>query len=82
MDLKIILQQSELAREAMTQMNIQNRIFETEIQKALEGAPDSDKKKIEEVKTLMNTVINLTKEGKTTEAQNLIKNFQNGGKNS
>jgi len=82
MDLKMILEQSELARNAINQMNEQNRIFENIIQQSLMGAPDGDKKKIDEVKTLMTKVTSLAKDGKIIEAQNLIKQFQDASKNN
>jgi hypothetical protein len=82
MDLKMILEQSELARNAMDQINVQNRIFENTIQQALMGAPDGDKKQIDEVKTLMAKVTTLAKDGKIIEAQNLIKQFQDASKNN
>jgi hypothetical protein len=82
MDLKMILEQSELAKNAIEQINVQNRIFENTIQQALIDAPEGDKKKINEVQILMNKVTNLAKNGQLVEAQNLIKEFQNGGKNN
>lgn len=82
MDLKMVLEQSELAQNAMDQIKVQNRIFENTIQQALIGAPESDKKEIDNVKNLMANVTKLAKEGKINEAQNLIKEFQNGCKNN
>jgi len=82
MDLKMILEQSELAKTAIDQINVQSRIFENTIQQALMGAPEGDKKQIEGLKTLMANVTKLAKEGKINEAQNLVKEFQNGGKNN
>jgi hypothetical protein len=81
-DLKMILEQSQLAKNAMEQINVQNRIFENTIKQALMGAPDGDKNKINEVGQLMAKVTQLAKEGKINEAQNLVTEFQNGGKNS
>jgi len=81
-NLKDILDQVELGKNAIEEMKRQNRIFDATLQEALKGAPDSDKKEIQAVQVLSLKVINLAKEGKTNEAQNLIKEFQNGRKSN
>lgn len=77
MDLKNILEQAELGKKEIEQIKTQNRIFEALLDGTLKNAPESDKNKIQEVKNLSLNVINLAKEGKTTELNELINKFKN-----
>lgn len=82
MDLNDIIQQANISKEAIQQIKNQNRIFETILHEAVKGAPNEDKSKIEEVRMISKKVIDLAKQGKSEEAQQMIKDFQNGGKNN
>lgn len=77
-DLNTIIEQGKLAQKAVVEIKNQNRIFESILQEAVKGAPNEDKKKVEEVRLLSLKAINLAKEGKIEEAQNLIKIFKDG----
>lgn len=81
MELNALLEQAKLSQKAISEIQNQNRIFETILQEAVKGAPNEDKKKIEEVRQLSINAINLAKQGKIEEAQNLIKKFSDGNKN-
>lgn len=72
----------QLAEESRKQMNLQMSIFDGVLNEMVKEVPEKDKDKIEEFKALTQRAINLAKEGKTEEAQELIKNFQNGCKNN
>lgn len=82
MDLNDVIQQANISKEAIQQIKNQNRIFETILHEAVKGAPNEDKSKIEEVRMMSKKVIDLAKQGKSEEAQQMIKDFQNGGKNN
>lgn len=81
-DINTIIEQGKLSRKAIAEIKNQNRIFETTLQEAVKGAPNEDKKKIEEVRQLSVKAMNLAKEGKIEEAQNLINTFKDGFKNN
>lgn len=70
----------KLAEESKNQMNIHIRIFDETMSEMIKGVPEKDKGEIEKFKALSQRAINLAKEGKSEEAQELIKNFQNGRK--
>lgn len=78
MDLNQIKQQAEISKKAIAEIQKQNRIFDTLLQKAMTGAPEEDKKTIASVQSLSMKALNLAKQGKMNEAQNLIKSFSYG----
>lgn len=77
-----IKRQCELAKSAVSEIKKQNRIFETLMHEAIKGAPEEHKKDIQRIQVLATKAINLAKQGKSEEAQNLIKDFQNGSTNN
>ena len=81
-DLKTIEQQAKATKTAIAEIKKQNRTFETILQEAVKGAPKEDKQVIENVRLLSIKAMNLAKEGKIEEAQNLIKTFKDGFKNN
>lgn len=82
MDLTDLHNQMKLSKNAVVEINKQNRIFERTIQQAIKGAPEQDKKEIEKIRLLTIKALNLAKQGKIEESQQLIKDFQNGRQNS
>lgn len=81
-DLNTIKQQMETSKKLFSEINNQNRIFGELIDNAMKGAPDQDKPEISKLKLMATKAINLAKQGKSEEAQTLIKNFSNGNQNS
>jgi hypothetical protein len=81
-DLKTIKAQSELSKKLFKEIENQNRIFEKTIESVMKGAPESDKPKINQIQMLSQKAINLAKQGKLEDAQNLIKNFRHGNQDS
>lgn len=82
LDLKTIIEQTKLSKKSMIEIQNQSRIFENILFEAVKGAPKKDQKKVEEFRQLQIKVLNLAKEGKINEAQNLIKTFSDGGQNN
>lgn len=78
MDLKNLNEQLNNARNALGQIQNQTRIFEGVIQSVLENAPESEKKEAERVQLMIKKALNSAKNGKGDEAQQIIKDFQNG----
>lgn len=66
------------SQKALQEIQNQTRIFENVMQNVLENAPEGDKTKIQDVQLLMTKALNLAKQGKGDEAQQLIKNFKYG----
>lgn len=77
-----IHQQVELAKKAAEQIKEQNRIFDNILTDAIKGVPKEHKAQVQNVQVFSQRVINLAKEGKTAEAQQLIKEFTNGDQSS
>lgn len=80
MDFKKILNQTKIAEKAVETMKQQTRDFEKMLEMTVKDAPDSDQKKIEEIRVLSKKAIQLAKEGKGDEAQKLIKQYQKDGR--
>lgn len=68
---------SRLALDASKQLNSQINLLGDVLNEKIKEAPKEDKSKVEELKILMTKSINLAKQGKSTEADSLIKNFRN-----
>lgn len=75
-------QLQEMARESSKKLNLELRIFDETMAEAIKGAPEEHKKTIEEIKGLSQKAINLAKNGKVKEAQQIIKDFNNERKNN
>jgi len=71
-----------MAATANEQLNIQMAIFEKSIQNVKENVDDEEKREIEKLQALSQKAINLAKQGKAVEADELIKQFQNGSKSN
>jgi len=81
-DIKTLKAQAELSKKMLVEINNQNRIFEQTIESAMKGAPDKDKPEMNKIRMLTKKAIALAKEGKSEEAQQLIKDFSHGHQNS
>lgn len=81
-DLNTIKRQAELSKKLFAELNNQNRIFENIIESAMKGAPEKDKPEINRIRMLTKKAIALAKEGKSEEAQQIIKDFQHGNQDS
>lgn len=79
-DLNTVKQQAEQVKKLFEEINNQNRIFEQTIESAMKGAPEEDKPAINRLRMLAKKAIALAKEGKSEEAQQIIKDFNHGGK--
>ena len=75
-------QLQEMAKESGKKLNLELRIFDETMAEAIKGAPSTDKNAIEQIKGLSQKAINLAKNGKVKEAQELIKDFNNERKNN
>lgn len=78
MDLNAVKRQLESVQKLASSAKEQNAIFETLLQEAVKGAPEEDKPIIEKVRIMSIKAVALAKEGKSEEAQNLIKQFEYG----
>lgn len=81
-DLNTIKRQAEMSKKLFAEINNQNRIFEQTIESAMKGAPESDKPELNRIRMLTKKAIALAKDGKSEEAQQLIKDFKHGNQDS
>lgn len=72
----------ELAEESKIRMNLQISIFDETMNELIKSVPEQNKTELEEFKGFQQRAMNLLKEGKVKEAQELIKSFSDGSKNS
>ena len=72
----------EMAEEAADQMNKNISIFDKTLEEAIAQVPNEDKAQLEEVRALCTRAINLAKKGDAKEAQEILRRFQDGSKNS
>lgn len=71
-------QLSKMAMQSSKQLNQQMSILENVMSETLKNAPEENKAEIEKVKALTNKAINLAKQGKMQDVDQIIKNFKNG----
>lgn len=71
-------QLSKMAMESSKQLNQQMSILENVMSETLKNAPEENKAEIEKVKALTNKAINLAKQGKMQDVDQIIKYFKNG----
>lgn len=81
MDINKIMEQVKAGERAIDEMNRQTKSFGDVMSAAVQGAPTKDQKEMEKLRVMAMKAINLAKEGKTDEANQLIKNFSDGRKN-
>lgn len=74
-------QQAEMSKRAVEEMKRQIRLYEQTMETMVKTAPDDQKTELESVRLMSIRALNLAKQGKSDEAQQLIKDFKNGGKN-
>lgn len=77
MDLNHIKSQVELSQKAFAEIQKMQSGFHEIIREQLKTAPDLEKPIIEKMQVLMVNVKNLAIQGKTKEAEQLIKDFEN-----
>lgn len=82
MGLDNIKKQIELGRKSIKELQNQNAIFDELLTETIEGVPEEQKNLVQEIKVLSQRAFALAKQGKTEEAQTLIKQMQNVGKSS
>lgn len=80
MDFEKILQHAKASEKLVQQVKTHTRDFEKMLEATVKGAPEGDKQKIEEIRVLSIKAIELAKQGKGDEAQQLIKNFGTDGR--
>jgi hypothetical protein len=74
-----ILKQVEIANKAVETLKGLNESFNGSIQLAKQRFSPADLKQIESLEVLQKNVINLANQGKTKEAEDLIKQFGKNG---
>lgn len=65
-------EQMRLSKEALKQMKSTLSMFDVALQGALVVAPEDHKMKVEKVRASCNKIMNLAKQGRTEEVNNLI----------
>ena len=68
----------QLAEESKKQLNLSLAIFDETMNEMIRKVPDADKGEVERFKAISQQAINLAKLGKSKEAHELIKTFNNG----
>lgn len=81
-DYKRLQELSKIGRKASKELESLVDGFSESLDIVIRNAPEQDKGEIEKVKALFNKSFNLAKQGNTVEATEIIKNYQNGRKNS
>ncbi len=71
-------QHAELSKKAVEEMKKQIRVYEQTMEATVKNAPDDQKKELESVRLMSIRALNLAKQGKSDEANQLIKDFRNG----
>lgn len=71
-----IEQLKKLSEKAGKQMQRQMRLLDSTFSEMMVNLPEDEAKKVEKLKVLTNKAIQLAKQGKADEAQNIIKEFQ------
>lgn len=73
---------TEMAKKSSDELNNAINIFGSSMDELIKELPDEEKGEVERVKGLMQRVINMSKNGRVSDAQDLIKNFSYGRKGS
>lgn len=81
-DFKRLKELANMAQNASKQLDPLIKGFSESLDIAIKNVPDEHKGEVEKVKSIFNKSFNLAKEGKTSEATEIIKNFKHGCKNS
>lgn len=81
MDFNKILEQAKTGERAIEEMNRQTKNFGDVLSVAVKGAPVEHQKEMEDLRVMALKAINLAKQGKQDEANQLIKKFSDGRKN-
>lgn len=81
-NLKQLQDLSRMAVESSKQLDSQIGLINATISETLKNANESEKPEIENIMALTTKAINLAKQGKSDQAQELIKTFENGRKNN
>lgn len=77
-----IQQLLNLSKQASSQINLQVQILDTTFSDLLKNLPQDEANEVDKLKALTQKAINLAKQGKAEEAQELIRNYQNGSKSN
>ena len=72
----------KLSKNLSSQMKTQMSILDETFDKMVKELPEKDASKVEKFKVIFQKSMNLAKEGKTSEAQELIRNYNNGSKSN
>ena len=71
-----------LSKQITAQSNIQIGIMNNTLDDLIKELPSEDAREVERLKGLTQKAIALAKQGKGTEAQDLIRNYNNGSKSN
>ncbi|WP_440881401.1 hypothetical protein [Tenacibaculum sp. C7A-26P2] len=77
-----IQQLLNLSKKASSQINLQVQILDTTFSELLKNLPQDEANEIDKLKALTQKAISLAKQGKAEEAQEIIRNYQNGRKSN
>jgi len=68
----------QLSQQASKQMKTQMNLMDANFKHLMKELPDDEAKEVSNLQVLSKKAFALAKEGKTEEAQELIKNYKNG----
>lgn len=75
-------QLQKMARESSKKLNLELRIFDETLAESIRKAPEEEKQAIEGLRSMCQKSISLAKQGKSEEANQIIKDYQNGRKSN
>lgn len=70
----------ELANQSQKTLDLKLSVFSKTMQNVLQNVSEEEKKQVEKIQSLTNKVINLSKEGKINEVNEILKQFSHGSK--
>jgi hypothetical protein len=77
-----IQQLIDLSKKANAQMNMQVAVLDKTFAELLKKLPQDEANEVDRLKSLTQKAIRMAKDGKADEAQELIRNYQNGRKSN
>lgn len=77
-----IRQQMDMTNKSVDELKKLSANFEHTMSDMVKKAPKEHQQQLEAVRVMTVKALNLAKQGKNDEAQQIIKDFQNGSKNS
>lgn len=72
----------DLANQSQKTLDLKLSVFDKTMQEVLKNVPEEQKNEIQKIQSLTNKVINLSKEGKVNEINEILKQFGHGSKSN